>query len=213
MPIRVLIADDHQMMLDGLRALLERAPHIAVVAQARNGKQALEQLHQHPIDVLLTDISMPEMDGVALAHAVQQQFPAVKVIALSMFGDSAHIQKMLDAGVKGYIYKNASNTELLQALEQVMAGGVFYSQEVAAEMMRTLHHNQQQAVEQQRVSLTSREIEILKLLSQERSNAQIGQTLFISERTVETHRKNIYRKTGTASVVGLIKWAYENGII
>lgn len=200
-------------MLDGLLSILRSAPDVQVTAAVKNGKEALRVLEENVVDVVLTDISMPVMNGYELAKEIRARFPGVKVIALSMFGDSVHIQEMLDAGVKGYIYKNASNEELLSALRKVQDGGVYYSEEIAAEMMRTLHRDHAQKQELERVSLTEREVEIMKLVAQEYSNAKIAEALYISERTVETHRKNIYKKTGTNTIVGLIKWAYSNGVL
>jgi two-component system, NarL family, nitrate/nitrite response regulator NarL len=211
--MKVLIVDDHKLMIEGLLALLTGEMSITVVDVASHGRQALEILGLHEVDVVLTDISMPIMDGVDLTTAITRQYPKIKVIALTMHGDSQHITSMLEAGVSGYIYKNVSNTELITAIKRVYEGGTYYSEEIAAVILKTAHSQIKIQAESNKVNLTSREKEIITLISQEQSNAAIAAQLFISERTVETHRKNIYNKTKTSSLVGLIKWAYENKVI
>lgn len=208
--IRLHIVDDHQMMLDGLRALLGDEPSFKIIGESNNGKVALAKIEEEQPDVLLTDISMPEMNGLELTQAVKTKFPAVKVIALSMFGERNTISEMLQAGISGYIVKNTGKQELIQAINKVAQGGMFFSDEVSAEMMKVISTPQ---VKEEVISLTPREIEIVKLIAKEYSNLKIAEALFISERTVETHRKNIFRKSNTKSVVGLIKYAIEKKLL
>ena len=153
---------------------------------------------------------MPEMDGIVFSRALKDKYPKIKIIALSMFGEKSIISEMLDAGVSAYILKNTGKKELTDALHKVAGGGMFFSDEVSAEMMKAMSERGQRKEEELKVHLTDREKEIIKLIAKEYSNAKIGDTLFISERTVETHRKNIFRKTETKTVVGLIKYAIEN---
>jgi DNA-binding NarL/FixJ family response regulator len=151
---------------------------------------------------------MPKMDGIELTKIVKKQHPDIKIIALSMFGERETISDMLKAGVSGYILKNTGKQELLNAIEKVANGGVYYSDDVSAEMMRPsdiLNHKE--------ISLSAREIEVVELIAKEYTNAKIAEALFISERTVETHRKNIFRKTDTKSVLGLLKYCVEKRII
>ncbi len=208
--IRLHIVDDHQMMIDGLRALLGDEPAFKIIAESNNGKVALAKIEKEQPDVLLTDISMPEMNGLDLTKAVKEKFPNVKIIALSMFGERNTISEMLQAGISGYIVKNTGKQELVQAINKVASGGMFFSDEVSAEMMKAIANP---APKEEVISLTPREIEIVKLIAKEFSNLKIADTLFISERTVETHRKNIFRKTNTKSVVGLIKYAIEKKML
>ncbi len=208
--IRLHIVDDHQMMIDGLRALLGDEPAFKIIAESNNGKVALAKIEEEQPDVLLTDISMPEMNGLDLTKAVKDKFPNVKIIALSMFGERNTISEMLQAGINGYIVKNTGKQELVQAINKVASGGMFFSDEVSAEMMKAISNP---APKEEVISLTPREIEIVKLIAKEFSNLKIADTLFISERTVETHRKNIFRKTNTKSVVGLIKYAIEKKML
>lgn len=211
--MKLIIADDHQIMIDGLMSILNTHPHIHVKGVAKNGVQVLELLKKEPADIVLTDISMQEMNGIELTRAITRLYPHTRVIALSMHGDTAHINGMIDAGASGYIYKNASNKELIEALEKVNNGGQYFSDEIAATIIRSMNDHSRRKEEEERVNLTDREREIIDLIAKEYSNADIGRQLSISERTVETHRKNIYRKTHTNTIVGLIKWAYENKVI
>lgn len=211
--MKLILADDHQIMIDGLLSILSNHPHITVMGVAKNGLQVLEILEKTSTDIVLTDISMPDMDGLELTKILRKKYPATKIIALSMHGDTTHINDMIEAGVSGYIYKNASNKELIEALNKVHDGGQYFSDEIAATIIRSMNDHTKRKEEEEKVNLTDREKEIILLIAKEYSNALIGKELYISERTVETHRKNIYRKTNTTSVVGLIKWAYENKVI
>ncbi len=161
-------------------------------------------------DVLITDISMPEMNGLELTRAVKEKFPQIKILALSMFGERNTISEMLEAGINSYILKNTAKQELLSAINKVAEGGMFFSDEVSDELMKPAPI---ESKNNESVSLTPREIEIVRLIEKNYSNAQIAERLFISERTVETQRKNIFRKTNTKSVVGLIKYAIEKKLL
>jgi DNA-binding NarL/FixJ family response regulator len=154
---------------------------------------------------------MAQLSGIALCKEVKNQFPNIKVLALSMFGDKETITEMIEAGVNGYILKNTGTSELLFAIQKIINGQLFFSNDVTVEMLKTITQPKQHQIET--ISLTPRELEIVRLIADELNNAQIGEKLFISERTVETHRKNIFRKTNTKSVAGLIKYAIEHKVI
>ena len=208
--ITLAIVDDHQIVIDGLKSLLKGHPDFVVEIETTQ-PEALEQLlKKNIIDVLITDIMMPGMNGAELAKIVKTNFPSVKILALSMSGQGTLINQMIeDSDIAGYVLKNIGKKELITALEKIAAGGIYFSQEVLDEMMK---------VEETRkindeVRLTIREIEIIRLIEKEMSNRQIADELFISERTVETHRKNIFRKTKTSSLIGLIKYAYSQQLI
>ena len=148
---------------------------------------------------------MPEMNGAQLAKAVASKYPAIKILVLSMSGQGELVNDMIhDANISGYVLKNIGKMELIEALEKIAAGGIYFSEEVLGEINRAA------VVKQQNIAahLTSRELDIIKLIEKEYNNKLIADTLFLSERTVETHRKNIFRKTKTNSVVGLVKYAY-----
>jgi two-component system nitrate/nitrite response regulator NarL len=206
--IKIYLVDDHQMLIDGLKALLSGESHISIIGESNIPKQAVNEIAECNPDIVLTDINMPEMDGIELTKAVKKQNPQIKVIALSMFGERETISDMLKAGVNGYILKNTGKQELLSAIDKVSNGGSFFSNEVNEEMMKVSPIN-----ESKEISLSSREIEVIELIAKEYSNAKIAEALFISERTVETHRKNIFRKTDTKGVLGLLKYCVDKRII
>lgn len=208
--IRIAIVDDHAIVIDGINALLHNHPDIEIVLKNTNPVLLLADLKHHNITVLLTDVMMPQMSGQELAKKVKQQFPQIKILALSMSGQGQVVNEMInDADISGYVLKNIGKKELIEAIQKIASGGIYFSEEVLAELQ--VYNNQKTATPIQ--SLTEREKEIVRLIEKEFSNKTIAEKLFISERTVETHRKNIFRKTGATSLIGLIKYAYEHKII
>lgn len=203
----LFIVDDHQMVVDGLRSLLNNEEKYSIVGCSNQPKDVMPMLDELKVNILLTDINMPHMSGVELTRNVKKKYPNIKVLALSMFGERQVIKEMIDAGISGYILKNTGKQELLEALDKISSGQTFFGEEVTRELMKSFKGNDEVS------HLTNREIEIIRLIECEHSNKKIADMLFISERTVETHRKNIFRKTGTQSIVGLLKYAYEHKII
>lgn len=211
--INLLLVDDHQMMIDGLLAILQKEENICIVGVALHGNMALEFIKKNTVDLVITDISMPQMNGIELTKAIKAINSNIKVIALSMHNDIHHINEMLDAGISGYLLKNTGNEELILSINKIMEGGVHYSQEVSDTILKNYTNTQQKKANIDKINITEREREIIVLITKEYSNAQIADQLFISERTVETHRKNIYKKTNTNNIVGLVKFAFEHNII
>jgi DNA-binding NarL/FixJ family response regulator len=208
--IKIAIVDDHQIVIDGICSLLEDHPDFHIVGSTTSPVRMLSLLKKNPVDILLTDIMMPELTGQQLAKKVKEEFPSVKILALSMSGQGDIVNEMInDADISGYVLKNIGKEELSEAIEKVAAGGIYFSQQVLDELARVSNLKKQN----EEVHLTQREIEIIQLIEKEMSNKEIADTLFISERTVETHRKNIFRKTKMNSVVGLVKYAYEHRLI
>lgn len=211
--ITIAIADDHHILLDGLKAMLQKQKDIEVAGLYDNGQKLLDSLAKVPVDVALVDINMPVMNGKELTLKIKEFYPKVQIITLSMHNDAGHVMEMIEAGVSGYLLKNVNDTELITAIRTVNEGKMYFSQEVS-EKITTMAIQQQRKLEQPlQPKLTQRELEILKLISEELSNAEIASTLFISERTVETHRKNMLRKTSNKTIVGLLKYALENKLI
>ena len=208
--INILVADDHQMFIDGIKSLLRKETYINFVGEVSNGVEALDFLKTQTVDLLITDISMPEMDGIELTKNVKQLYPATKVLVLSMHDDKQIISEILLAEAEGYILKNTGKSELTKAIEYIIEGSTHYSKEVMTIMMQQL--KKQEKNNQEIKSLTERELEILKLIVQEYSTAAIAEQLFISPRTVDTHRKHIMQKTQSKTIIGLIKFAFRNGI-
>ncbi|MEO6522094.1 MAG: response regulator transcription factor [Mucilaginibacter sp.] len=206
-PQRIFIVDDHQMVIDGINLMLEGKCDFAVVGESRQPLIVLQLLENTPVDILITDVGMPEMSGVELSRAIKNKFPHIKILALSMFGDSQIIAEMIDAGISGYILKNAGKKELVEALTKIADGQNYFGQDITLQLMKSFKRNQEET------KLTDREIEIIRMIEKDMTTREIADTLFISERTVETHRKNILHKTNTQTVVGLLKYAYERKII
>ncbi len=209
--VKIFILDDHQMLIDGLKALLVHEPEYELSGTAQNAKDALELINKNVPDIVLSDINMPDMNGIEFTLELKKIYPAVKVIALSMYNERSVISEMLDAG--GYILKNTGKEELINALRKVASGGLFFSDEVSVEIMKVISERGKKQEDEISTYFTAREKEIIQLIAKEYSNARIGETLFISERTVETHRKNIFRKANTKSAVGLIRYAIDNKLI
>jgi two-component system, NarL family, nitrate/nitrite response regulator NarL len=210
--ISVYLVDDHQIILDGLKALLGHDKVIEIAGESTRCKDAFEMISICKPDVILTDIHMPDMNGIEFSRLVKKNFPEIKIIALSMSADESLISDMLDAGASGYLVKNTGKEELREALIRVVSGEVYFSPEVAAQLSKSLL-NSRKKEEDTSVKLTQREVEIVRLIAKEYSNEQIANGLFISERTVETHRKNIFRKTKIKGVIGLLKYAMENKLL
>ena len=208
--ISLAIVDDHQIVIDGLKSLLQGHDRFMVKLECTSPVDLLQQLESTPVDILLTDVMMPVMSGADLAREVRRRYPSIKILALSMSGQGDIVNRMIEeADIAGYAVKNIGKQELLDALEKIAAGGQYFNEEIIAEMTRAVNLKK----EHEEAHLSNREIEIIRLIEREFNNKMIADTLFLSERTVETHRKNIFRKTKTNSVIGLIKYAYEHGLV
>lgn len=205
--MKILLVDDHTILLDGVKSLLSQEDDLEVVGQAGSAEAALEFLKKQDVDLIITDYSMPGMDGLSLLNTVKRIAPNTKIILLSMHDEVHLVKEILKAGVNGYILKKDTHKELLNAIHDVNNGKVYLSSDVNKMLITNLNHPEEGKL------LTDREREILKLIAKEYTNKNIAEELFISERTVETHRKNIFKKTGTNSLVGLIKFAYANNLI
>lgn len=208
--IKLMMVDDHQMFIEGIKALLRKDKQFEFVADANSGEKALEILKAITPDILITDISMPGMEGNELVEKVKQFNPEIKILVLSMRNEPEVISDMMMQEAEGYILKSTGRQELVNALEKIANGGTYYSEEVLLAMMKKVKRDSKKDKEVQ--LLSEREIEIIRLIVQEYSNEQMAEKLFLSKRTVETHRKNINQKTNTKTVVGLIKFALRNEI-
>lgn len=205
--MKVYLVDDHAILLDGVKSLLEEEENLEIVGQAGTGEEALEFIKRNEVDLLITDFHLPEMDGLSLIRLVKKISPKTKIIVLSMHDETHLVKEILKEGIAGYVLKKDSHLEMRKAIQTAAQGGVFLSQEINQMLIKSLNSPHEEKL------LTDREREILKLIAKEYTNRNIAEELFISERTVETHRKNIFRKTKTNSLVGLIKFAYANNLI
>jgi len=203
--LKIFIVDDHYLILQGLSALLIDEPGFEICGLSSDPTEVLELLKTAQPDILLTDISMPVMSGAELTALVVKKFPSIRVIALSMFNEPKVVNEMVDAGVSGYLLKATSKVELIKALTTVASGQKYFT--------GTIQYILNSPPEDAESLFTTREIEILRLIVKEFTTRHIAEKLFISERTVETHRRNILRKADAANTAGLMRYAYENKII
>jgi two-component system nitrate/nitrite response regulator NarL len=205
--MRILLVDDHAILLDGIKTLLEKVEGINVTATAQSAEKALQILSDTEVDLVITDFNMPGMDGLSLIHSIKKIKPKIKTIILSMHDETHLVKEILRSGVNGYVLKKDTHHELLKAIHEVEQGKIYLSSDINKILIDNLQNPDDGKL------LSDREREIVKLIAKEYSNKQIAEKLFISERTVETHRKNIFKKTGANSLVGLIKFAYANNLI
>jgi two-component system nitrate/nitrite response regulator NarL len=211
--VGVYILDDHQMLIDGIKALLAHSKKYEVVGEETDGVIALKKIQEINPQLVITDINMPSMSGIEFTKALRTINSEIKICALSMHSEKAMIAQIMHSGANGYVLKNTGKQELLDALDKIMDGHYFISNNISIDLLFGENQTNKSLAAENNFKLTERENEILKLIAQENSNLSIANKLFISERTVETHRKNIFRKTNTKSVVGLIKYAFEHQLI
>jgi DNA-binding NarL/FixJ family response regulator len=210
-PIKIILADDHQMFLEGLSSLLKDIPELEIISLALSGKQVIEYLEKAPADIVVSDISMPEMDGIELNKLIKKSYPEVKVLILSTHNEADMIGKMIRNDVDGYLLKNAEKDELVQAIFSIAEGEKYFSEEVKNEYMNTFFSTHKKKDNQ--LKLSRREKEILKCIAMELTAQEIGDKLFISQNTVNTHRKNLLSKLNAKNTAGLVKYAMQNGLL
>ncbi len=211
-PIKVIIAEDHKILLESLCLLIGNIDGIEIVGRASNGKQVLQILDNQDVDIVISDLEMPIMNGIDLTWQVRQHFPKVKILILTVAEEASTIKEALQAGANGYVFKNAEREELEQAIKLIAAGKKHFSEEAIMKLAQLPSDVAQPIKDLKKISLTEREIEVLKLISQELSGAAIAEKLFISPTTVESHRKNLFQKIGVNTSVGLVKYAIKHGI-
>ncbi len=209
----ILLVDDHEMIRDAIKTYFNESDQFQVKDEAENGIEALELLKENQYDVVLTDINMPKMDGIELMKSVKSQYPEQKALVLTMFNDTSQIKRMIELGANGYILKNASKDELFSALNKILDGEDYYSKEVYDSLINTIAKRKSKQRLTYEVRLSEREKEVLVLIANEYSNQEIADKLFISIRTVETHKRNLLEKTGCKNVAGLVMYAVEKNII
>ncbi len=208
--IRIALADDHQLFRNGLKILLGAYSEFEVVAEASNGVELLKMLEDCPADIILMDISMPEMDGAEATAQVTRLMPSSNVIALSMYGEEEYYYRMVEAGAKGFILKDSDISDVYDAIIAVHRGGNYFSQELLYHVIRRIKNREQ---EEKSSSLSKREKEILLKICEGLSNHEIANALFISKRTVDKHRANLLAKTGSKNTASLILYAIKNRLI
>lgn len=211
--IKIIIADDHQMFIDGIKSLLKLDKKMTIVGEANNGQEVLEILLKTKTDIILMDVNMLVMDGIEATKQVRQKYPDVKILMLTMFNTRDYIEKVLRAGAHGYILKNTGKEELHEAIETVMRGESYFSKEVTERIMEGLQKKKVAENNPMMVELTEREKDVLKLIAEELTTQEIADKLFISHHTVETHRKNLISKLNVRNTAGLVKYAVHQGLV
>lgn len=213
--IRVFVIDDHQLIIDGLKSILEGEEDVVFSGGATSMEEAMAFLENHEVDVVLTDINLPGSSGIEICRKIKTMNPKIRVLALTMHEDMEMITKMVEAGASGYLLKRTNMKEMLEAIRVVAINKKYLGRDVQAIMMDNLGYSEEHHFEPEprEAMLTIREREILNLVAKELTNEEIALKLFISERTVETHRRNIFTKTKTKSIIGLIKYAIRHGLI
>jgi two-component system response regulator NreC len=210
--IKILLADDHRILREGLRSLIDGLPNMEVIGEAANGREALHVAGQQGPDVVIMDVNMPDLNGIEATRLLMKELPTVKVVGLSMYSDKRFVDGLLRAGARGYILKSGAFEELANAVRTVMAGDIYLSPKVTGVVVEnyvgilTTGEPALQAV------LTAREREVLQLLAEGRSSKEIASRLHVSEKTVHTHRQNIMEKLDIHSIAELTKYAIREGI-
>ncbi len=212
--IKIIIADDHQMVVDGLTSIINQMDGYKVITTASNGRELLKTLEIVQPDIVLLDIDMPVLNGIETQKEIRNRYPNIKTIIITMHGEKSLVKKMSDLGAIGFVFKNAGKEELLEAIESVQKGIPYYTSSLRNDLINNNLVNEKSSFFDIKKSLlTQREIEIIKLVVEGLSNKAIGDRLFISPRTVDTHRTNIMKKLEVNNVAGLVRYAINNGFI
>lgn len=208
--IKVILADDHQIVIDGLKILINQEKDIQIVGEALNGKDLLKQLSCKEVDVLVLDIEMPVMDGIEATSKVKKDYPNIKILILSMYDNEEFIKKLIQAGASGYILKNRGKEELINAIRRISEGKNYFGDAVINILLEELKRPATRSNEE-KIRLTKREGEVLKLIAEGLSTPQIALKLHIANSTVETHRRNLIEKLNVSNSKTLIRYAIDNG--
>ena len=211
---RILIVDDHQLIIDGLRGFIESNSDYQIVGEANTGTEAIRLASVLSPDLILMDIEMPEMSGIQACQEIKKSLPKIKIIIVSMHNEKQLIKKLIDQGADGYLLKNSHQKEVMDAIEKVLNNQIYLSNDVTLSLLdksqvKSTHGSDVTTIAQ----LTEREVEILKLVAQGMTNKEVGDSLNISHRTVDTHRTNLMKKLDVTNVAGLIRFAFKNGLI
>lgn len=212
-PVNIVVVDDHKLFREGVKFVLTRNSQFNIAGEASNGVDLLELLAHVEADLVLMDIDMPRMNGIEASERVLASYPHLKIITLSMHGDQAHYLRMIEVGVKGFVLKDAGGSELVKAIETVSKGDNYFSQELLMNIILTKKQAPSGTSLQQQLEISDREIDVLRLVCQAYTNAQIAEKLFISPKTVEGHKARLMQKTDTKNAVALVLFAIKNRLV
>lgn len=207
--IRLIIADDHPVIIDGVKTILEKEENINLIAVVNNGAELMDLLEQKEADVILMDINMPEVNGIEATRRIKEKYPQTKVLAFSQYDEKRFVKQLLKNGAAGYMLKNTSGIEIVSAIEMVHKGGMYLS----PELPNVFGDKPKRRSNYLFPEISNRERDVLKQICLEKNTQEIAEALFISPNTVETHRANLLLKVGVKNTAGLVKWAIENEMI
>lgn len=207
----ILIADDHDLVLQGFIFMVKSFPFVSSVIGVNNGKAVLKHVRNHQPDLILTDLNMPEMDGIETSQHVLKRYPGIKIIVLSGFNDDKIIYDAIEMGINGYLLKDTQPEELKRAIQDVMTKGFYYNETVVNIMRKGIIRESKKPGFQPQQKLTEREKQVLKLLCQEKTTKEMANEVYLSDRTIEKIRKNLADKLEVKGTVGLVKYAIKNG--
>lgn len=214
---KIIIVEDHPLMSQGVKSNFEGIENVEVVHIASNGKAALDYIKSHPVDLVMMDVEMPIMNGIECSKILRKSHPDLSIIVLSMFEEKGLVEDFISIGIKGYLPKTTTRDELLKAVNIVLGGDSYFSNELFSDLNNETKSNLSMVpsfqVAPEATKLTEREKEVITLISKGYSNSEMASMLFISTRTVETHRSNIMKKTKTGKVAELIRFSFKNGIL
>ena len=208
--LTIILVDDHQLFREGLKSLLESFEYVKKVEEAPNGKAFIQMLETIQPDIVFMDIEMPEMDGITATQKALNIYPSLNVIALSMYGNENYYTQMINAGAKGFILKNSGIQDVENAIQNIISGNNYFSQEIFQRLIQGLGRKQQK---KENTELSTREEEIVYLICKGLSNQEIADKLYLSKRTVDKHRENILHKTQSKNTAGIVMYAVKNGIV
>ena len=212
-PIRIILADDHEIFRDGFAGLLKKQDEIQLIGEASDGKELIAITTRLKPDVILTDIKMPNMDGIEATKILSQKFPHIYVIALSMFNDDNLVIDMMEAGAKGYLLKNAHKTEIVEAIKAVNKQEMYYCKQTSNKLIQLLARSKSGSYKESlRPKFSGKEVEVISLICQQCSNVEISKQLCLSIRTIEGYRKKIQEKMMVRNTAGIVVYAIKNGI-
>lgn len=213
-PIRIVLADDHEIFRDGFKAMIRKQPSVELIGEAANGEELVEITRQLRPDVVVTDIKMPKMDGLQAAKILSKEFPGMGIVALSMIDEENLIIDMLEAGAKGYLLKNAHKNEIIEAIKAVNDDHIYYCNGTSARLSRMIAKSDKIPFNKKvsKPELSQKEIEVILLICQEKTNKEIADELNLSIRTIEGYRDRIFEKIGARNSAGVVIYAIKNKI-
>ena len=213
--VNILIADDHELIHKGIKNILSPVTRYKIIGNAMNGKEAIQKSRELKPDIILMDISMPIMSGIEATKVITKDFPNIKIIALTQHEENEYVVEILKSGGAGYLLKNSTKKEFVEAIDTVLSGKKAFSKKISEQLINGLVNNniESEKPEDQEIPLTKREVEIIQKIADDMSNQEMADELHISLRTVETHRRNLMQKLNVSTVVALLKYATQHNII